>query len=140
MKTLKSVTLASTIAFGLVVAETNSTFAGTLASLAASAPAPVASSQSAAQEVRHRSYGSRFSRRHVRPHYSRRDHGPRFRRPQGRYRHYHDGFWYSFPWWVLPFFAAPSYGDQCQQWSNRCYRNWGGGANYRGCMRYHGCM
>lgn len=31
-------------------------------------------------------------------------------------------------------------GDRCDYWSRRCVDNWGyGGANYRGCLRYHGC-
>lgn len=29
---------------------------------------------------------------------------------------------------------------RCGYWHRRCARNWGyGNANYRGCMRYHGC-
>ncbi|RIA55083.1 hypothetical protein [Dichotomicrobium thermohalophilum] len=29
---------------------------------------------------------------------------------------------------------------RCDYWSRRCANNWGyGGANYRGCLRYHGC-
>lgn len=30
-------------------------------------------------------------------------------------------------------------GRSCGHWHNRCVANWGYGANYRGCMRYHRC-
>jgi len=36
--------------------------------------------------------------------------------------------------------ARYSKGGQCIYWSERCVKRWGeGGADYRGCMRYHGC-
>ena len=31
-------------------------------------------------------------------------------------------------------------GKSCSRWNRACTTNWGrGNANYRGCMRYHGC-
>ena len=74
--------------------------------------------------------------------YYRRRHGRRFRRRHGRYRHFHGGYWYNYPWWALPpaYYAPPPrrYG-RCSRWQRRCRNNWGYGPNYRGCMRYHGC-
>ncbi len=32
--------------------------------------------------------------------YDRRHHGDRFRYKHGKYRHYRDGYWYAWPWWL----------------------------------------
>lgn len=33
-------------------------------------------------------------------------HGNRWRYRTNRYRHYHGGYWYDNPWWVLPYVGA----------------------------------
>jgi hypothetical protein len=54
----------------------------------------------------------------------------------------------------IPFYVAPPVArsyvvppatrymapNQCSNWAERCRDNWGYGANYRGCLRYHGCL
>jgi hypothetical protein len=57
------------------------------------------------------------------------------RAPRYRYRPY-----YYAP---RPYYRAPrSYrARSCDYWSARCGANWGyGNKNYRGCMRYYGCL
>jgi hypothetical protein len=33
--------------------------------------------------------------------YSSAKHGPRYRKKTGRYVHYHNGYYYSRPWWII---------------------------------------
>ncbi len=85
--------------------------------------------------------------------YHRGRHGPRYRHRRGRHRHYHGGYWYAFPWWLgIGIYAAPYYGpyyaprrprysgSSCSYWAGRCDANWSRPNDYRGCMRYHGCL
>ena len=38
--------------------------------------------------------------------WNRHRHGDRRRYRSGRYRHYHGGYWYDNPWWILPMLGA----------------------------------
>jgi hypothetical protein len=89
-------------------------------------------------------------RPHYRPpkryYYQPRYHGQRYRYYRPGYQLY-GGWWYAFPWWlgaVGPRYyypAQPQYGGRCEYWRQQCIRNWGyGGPNFRGCLRYHGCL
>jgi hypothetical protein len=78
---------------------------------------------------------SRNVSRHQRPRYYR----PRHHRNYRGYRNDYGGIWYSAPIFLsTPIYVTPRY-NQCDKWSRLCRRNWGGGANYRGCMKYHRC-
>ena len=68
--------------------------------------------------------------------YRRHRHGNRYRSRRGRHRHYYRGYWYAFPWWLH---AGPVYSRNCNYWRRQCRQRWGGGRDYRGCMRHHGC-
>jgi hypothetical protein len=79
--------------------------------------------------------GPRHVRRYVRPRHHR-------ARPQRRYRrhpHSYGRIWYS-PQILFstPIYVIPRY-NQCDKWRRLCQRNWGLGANYRGCLKYHRC-
>lgn len=59
---------------------------------------------------------------------------------------YYSGAYYNYrPYYrtyVAPrvyYTRRPSRGGSCDYWARKCAQNWGGGANWRGCMRYHGC-
>jgi hypothetical protein len=62
-------------------------------------------------------------------------HGDRLRHRQGRYRHYHGGYWYANPWWVLPMVGAgialgnrdryyDGYGSNHVEWCLSRYRSY----------------
>ena len=67
--------------------------------------------------------------------------GPRYRRYR-RHRYYRR---YYRPRHIRRYYLGHRYGrgrryGRCGYWRRQCGRNWGfGGANYRGCLRYHGC-
>jgi hypothetical protein len=78
--------------------------------------------------------------------YNRERHGNRYRYRHGRYRHYHNGYYYANPWWLVPGIGvgiglgAVTPGYSCGYWQDQCAARWGyRGSNYYGCMRYHGC-
>ena len=63
-------------------------------------------------------------------------HYPRYRHRHRGFHHYHRGWWYAFPWWIL---SGP-YGGSCEYWSDVCATRWGYGTRgYHSCLRYHGC-
>jgi hypothetical protein len=78
-----------------------------------------------------------------------RRHGRRHHRRYGRYgRHsgfgfYPEDIWYSRPIYVQPvIIVRPQFNlrpNQCKKWNRMCYKNWGSGPNFKGCMRYHRC-
>lgn len=62
-------------------------------------------------------------------------HGDRREYRSGRYRHYHGGYWYSNPWWVLPMVGAGiaigsrdryygGYGGNHVEWCLNRYRSY----------------
>jgi hypothetical protein len=85
--------------------------------------------------------------------YDRKRHGDRYRSRHGNYRHYHDGYYYSSPWWVAgPLiggallggaFGAPRYdrGGDHVEWCLNRYRSYNPSTDrflgYDG--RYHRC-
>jgi len=84
--------------------------------------------------------------------YNKRWHGDRYRNRYGNYRHYHNGYYYASPWWLLtaPLVAgaviAPraydnDYGDGHVQWCLNRYRSYNPNTDsflgYDG--RYHRC-
>lgn len=91
--------------------------------------------------------GSNRNKHYDNRHYDRKHHGERYRNRNDKYRHYHDGYWYAFPWWlyyVAPYGryyggyygdydggyygdyeADPVYGDSAHvQWCLRRYRSY----------------
>lgn len=65
-------------------------------------------------------------------------------------RYYPYGYYYPYYYGYRPYRYRPRYryrrhrhrryGGRCGYWSGRCADNWGyGGADYRGCLKYHGC-
>jgi hypothetical protein len=82
----------------------------------------------------------KVSRHQRRSQYRSRHNRPRHHRKYRRYQHDYGGIWYSAPiLFATPIYVTPRY-NQCDKWSRLCQRNWGGGANYRGCMKYHKCQ
>lgn len=78
-------------------------------------------------------------------------HGNRMRHRTHRYRHYHGGYWYDNPWWVLPFVGAgialstrdyDGYGSRHVEWCLDRYRSYNVRTNtwvsYSG--RVHQCV
>lgn len=119
----KGIVLSSALALGIVFGTINlataapiTTTIGAVSILGGETVLPV-------EKVRHRNY------RHHR-------HGPRYRSRRGRHRHYYRGWWYAYPWWLH---AVPHSYGRCNYWHRECRRRWGGGRDYRGCMRHHGC-
>jgi len=56
------------------------------------------------------------------------------------------GLYYGWPYYYSPYYYyGPRYnysygGGRCSYWRARCADNWGyGGADFYGCLRYHGC-
>ncbi len=127
MKLLKSMFLVSAVTFGVCLAGGTNVSAGTISSPTASVLVPQAMEPSTVEQVRHRRY-----RRHR--------HGRRYRGRRRGYRHYHGGYWYAYPWWTVPLYTEPRRYGRCDYWHRRCRANWGRGADYRGCMRYHDCL
>ncbi|NNE23253.1 MAG: hypothetical protein HKN11_11655 [Rhizobiales bacterium] len=129
MKIFSPLFLATAIGVGALTAGVGSASAAIISGPAVAGASVQLDERAAAEKVRHRRY-----RRHR--------HGRRYRRRYGSYRHFHGGYWYSYPWWALPpaYYAPPRprYG-RCGRWHRACLNNWGHGPNYRGCMRYHGC-
>jgi hypothetical protein len=74
-----------------------------------------------------------------------RDFGKRRHFRHHRHRHRDSGFRIRIAP-ALPFYVAPPVArqyivpNQCSYWAERCRENWGYGASYRGCLRYHGCL
>ncbi|MDX1715890.1 MAG: hypothetical protein R3287_03190 [Anderseniella sp.] len=127
MRSLKQLALAS----GLALCATFALATGTPANAAplnavtaaTGVPQLDTSSVSPVEKVRHRRY-----RRHR--------HGPRHRSRRGRHRHYYNGYWYAFPWWLH---SVPPRYNRCAYWRRQCRIRWGSGRDYRGCVRHHGC-
>lgn len=82
------------------------------------------------------------------------DYYPRMRHRTHRYRHYHGGYWYDNPWWVVPFVGAGiamsnrdryydrndyGYGSRHVQWCMDRYRSYDPRSNtwvsYSGAVR-----
>lgn len=79
-------------------------------------------------EVRHRRRHWRHRRWRRRRWRHRR--GPRF------YFYWGPPYYYGY----YPYrYRYRKYRGRCAYWHRRCRRRWGHGANFRGCMRYHGC-
>lgn len=87
------------------------------------------------------SFGIHVGRRHYGHRRYYRSHRPwRYR------RHYYGGYNYR-PYVYRPYYYSRRYytprpprAGRCGHWASRCAANWGsGGANFRGCLRYHGC-
>jgi hypothetical protein len=131
MRLIKPLIVACTVALAVSTAGIGAVSAGVLDQPAASARIPMAGEAVNIEKVDHRRY-----RRHR--------HGRRYRSRRGRHRHYHGGYWYVYPWWTVPpaYYSTPPryYGGRCERWHRRCRANWGVGGDYRGCMRYHGCL
>lgn len=73
--------------------------------------------------------------------WDRKRHGDRKRSRGGKYRHYHGGYWYATPWWMIP---AIGIGigigaARCDSVHRDCRRRYGGGSDYRRCMRRNDC-
>jgi len=103
--------------------------------------------QSRSEYRSNRNRGERhYNRNRGDRHYNRDRHSPRYRYRHGRYRHYHNGYYYANPWWLVPGIGVgiglgvAGRNNSCNYWSDRCAANWGyGGSNYNGCMRYYNC-
>lgn len=70
--------------------------------------------------------------------------GPGFGFSVGRYPRYYP-YYYRSPYRYYGYRRYPSYryspGPSCSYWARRCAENWGyGGPDYRGCLRYQGCL
>ncbi len=142
MKFSRSVAVASLVAFSLVATGVNSSIAAPFTRLPVSSLAPVVDDQSMVVEVRrdrrgHRRYNRSRHHRKYRGHrrYNRSRHHRRYR----GHRHHYGDILYSIPFWIGPVITKPRRYNRCDRWSRMCYRNWGPGSNYYGCMRYHRC-
>jgi hypothetical protein len=86
-------------------------------------------------------------------HWRKNHHGNRWHRRSHRYRHYHGGYWYENPWWVLPMVGAgialshrdryyDDYGSNHVEWCLNRYRSYNVRTNnwvsYSG--RVHHCV
>jgi hypothetical protein len=61
--------------------------------------------------------------------YDRSRHGPRYKHKQGKYVHFHEGYWYAAPWWsggltvgipglvgvTVPLFGTPGWYTYCER-------------------------
>lgn len=138
MKLFKSIALISVVTFSFVTVGMNGSTASPFNRLSTSAINSAVEDQSMLLDIRqyrsgHKrrySHGYRHNRRHYRPRHQRQYRG---------HRRHHGGIWYSIPYWIGPLLSVPPQYNRCDKWSRRCYRNWGPGPNYRGCMRYQGC-
>ena len=114
-----------------------------LALPAAAAPLPAApqstyvgtTANPALTEVRHTARHARQERRvdrRAERRYDRRIHGDRCIRRLGECRHYHRGYYYRTPWWLVtaPFVGAQiiirgdSYGSRHMRWCENSYRSY----------------
>ena len=137
-ETLKKTALTTVIGLGLSIPSNVSSNAGTFTNLI-TLPTPLMAQSSEILEVKHRK--KRLKRRlHRRHKHLRRHHRRRHKRRHYHRHHYYD-LWDVIPYLVEPHYSTPHYhGNRCDYWSNQCYRNWGGGSNYLGCMQYHHCL
>ncbi len=125
MRSIKPILLASALAFCAAVGAAAPGSAAPVGGMSAGIAAPQTSAADVlpVEQVAQRRY-------------NRHRHGHRHRHRRPTHRHYHRGYWYAFPWWLG---AVPYHYNRCDRWRRECRRRWGGGANYRGCMRHHGC-
>lgn len=125
MKSLKPILLASALALGATMTAAVPTSAAPVSSITANAVSEQTRtvSQLPVELVAHRNY-------------NRHRHGHRHRTRRPTHRHFYRGYWYAYPWWLH---AVPRYYNRCDYWARQCSRRWGRGADYRGCMRHHGC-
>lgn len=71
----------------------------------------------------------------------------RYHRHYRYHRPYYYGGYYRPYRWHRPYYSrrhyvprAPRAAGSCAYWAQRCAASWGGGgANFRGCLRYHRC-
>ncbi len=120
MKILKSTALAAAMIAGALGLGTTGTSAAPVSGPASGIELPQTVKQFDVEKVKHRRY-------------QRPRHGGRFRARRGRYRHYHGGYWYAYPWWLTPVMG------RCEHWDRTCRRQYGHGRTYRRCMRRHDC-
>jgi hypothetical protein len=125
MRSIKPILLASALAFCAAIAAGAPASAAPVNGLTASIAAPQTSAAGLlpVEQVAQRRY-------------NRNRHGHRHRARRGRHVHFYQGYWYAVPWWLG---AAPYQYNRCERWRRECRQRWGRGANYRGCMRHHGC-
>jgi hypothetical protein len=143
MKLSSSIALASIVAFSLVSVGTKSSIAGPFTGLSKTLMMQVGD-QPLVIEIRkdRRNYKRRRydGRRDGGRRYGRRHQRPRQHRRYRRYRRHDDSIWYTIPFLLGPMISEPRRSSGCERWRRQCYRNWGPGPNYRGCLRYHRCM
>jgi hypothetical protein len=127
MRSLKQLALASGLALCATFALATSapTTAAPLNTMTAASAVPQLDGSSFApvEKVQHRRY-------------NRQRHGRRHRTRRGQHRHFYNGYWYAFPWWLH---SVPPRYNRCAYWRRQCRIRWGRGRDYRGCMRHHGC-
>lgn len=91
---------------------------------------------------------SRSNRHETRRSWDRRRDGQRCRSRSGNCRHYHNGYWYSTPWWTLPLIGGAMIlnsqgngggGSRHEQWCEDHYRSYNPSNNtwvaYSGAVR-----
>ncbi len=138
MKISKSIALASFVAFSVATVGINSSTAAPFTRLPISSLPLLVDDQSVVVEIRHHRRG--YKRRHkIARYHGRRYHRSRHHRRHRGYRHNYGDIWYSIPFWAGPLISVPRRYNRCDRWSRTCYRNWGPGRNYYGCMRYQRC-
>ena len=149
---VKIMALAAIFAAGALVAGAPASTATPIASGLKTTGLPgIAADTNQVTKVRHRRRGYRGRRHGRRWHRRRHRHGRRHRYGPNIYFGLGAPFYYGYPYYGYyePYnygYYAPRRryrryrGGSCSRWHRRCVRNWGyGGADYGGCMRYHGC-
>ena len=125
MTSLKTLFAATAMAAGLVLAASAPATAAPLAGMTNGAAAESeTASQLPVELVQQRRY-------------NRERHGERFRSRRGNHRHFYNGYWYAYPWWLGGVISGPV--RRCDRIERRCRIRFGRGRDYRRCMRNQGC-
>ncbi len=138
MKNFRLAAFVAILAIGFSTTGDRVSHAGTFTKLVMQ-PTPVASQLSEILEVGHKK--RRFKRRSNRRHNLRRHNRNKHHRRNRHNRQFYDHFLDIVPYLIQPNYSSPrNYNNRCEHWSNACHRNWGGGSDYIGCMRYYHCL